>query len=271
MENKKSLLLALRGCKDILENVKLDRLQIRPKVMVMGEFWAAMTQSDGNYHIHRFLEEEGAEVIHQPLVNRLLLDLWELENLKLPKSSLQSKNTIDFKPVKSKILLKLAKGGIKTQFNLYAKAIGLKGYKLPDMEHLASLAKDYYNLDNNAGEGHLEVAHLLEALKDRLAHLVISIKPFGCMPSSGVSDGVQSLITARYPSANFLSVETSGEGSANFYSRVQMALFKAKEEAKEEYLKFKIPKDIPSRANRYNYYPKSSYISTAAKVLDSML
>jgi len=270
LENRKSLLLTLRSCRKILEAVELNRLQIRPKVMVMGEFWAAMTQSDGNYHIHRFLENEGAEVIHQPLVNRLLLDLWELENLKLPADTLQSDKTIDFKPVKSKIMLKLAKNGIKTQFNIYAKAIGLKGYKLPDMEHLASLAKDYYNLDNNAGEGYLEVAHLLEALKDKLAHLVISIKPFGCMPSSGVSDGVQSLITAKYPSANFLSVETSGEGSTNFYSRVQMALFKAKEEAKEEFLEFKNIKNIPSRVHNYRYFPKSRYISTACKLLDSI-
>jgi predicted nucleotide-binding protein (sugar kinase/HSP70/actin superfamily) len=54
------------------------------------------------------------------------------------------------------------------------------------------------------------------------------------MPSSGVSDGVQALVTARYPQANFLSVETSGEGAANFYSRVQMALFKAKEAKSKE-------------------------------------
>jgi len=49
------------------------------------------------------------------------------------------------------------------------------------------------------------------------------------MPSSAVSDGIQSLVLSHYPQANFLSIETSGEGAANFYSRVQMALFKAKE------------------------------------------
>ena len=29
----------------------------------MGEFWAAMTEGDGNYNLHRFLEAEGAECI----------------------------------------------------------------------------------------------------------------------------------------------------------------------------------------------------------------
>jgi hypothetical protein len=55
------------------------------------------------------------------------------------------------------------------------------------------------------------------------------------MPSSGVSDGVQSLITERYPEAIFGAVETSGDGAVNFYSRVQMFLFKAKLRAQAEF------------------------------------
>ena len=130
---------------------------------------------------------------------------------------------------------KQVKLAIKTHFSLYAKAIGLHDYEIPDMDKLATLSKDYYTLDCEGGEGHLEVAHLIESVKDNLSHLVISVKPFGCMPSSAVSDGVQSLVTNRFPSANFLAIETSGEGAANFYSRVQMALFKAKQLAKEEF------------------------------------
>jgi len=58
--------------------------------------------------------------------------------------------------------------------------------------------------------------------------MVISVKPFGCMPSSGVSDGIQSRIKALYPSVNYISVETSGDGEASVYSRIQMCIFKAK-------------------------------------------
>jgi hypothetical protein len=60
------------------------------------------------------------------------------------------------------------------------------------------------------------------------AHMTVSVKPFGCMPSAGVSDGVQSLITEKYPGTIFCAVETSGDGRVNFYSRVQMYMFKAK-------------------------------------------
>ncbi len=270
LSNKKSLLKTMLKCRKILDSVKLNRLQVKPKVMVMGEFWAAMTESDGNYHIHRFLEAEGAEVLNQPLINRILLNVWEAEYLRSIKEGVESKATLDFSLAKSKFMIFLAKHGIHAQFNLYAKAIGLNGYKLPNMEYLQKLSEQYYPLDSNGGEGHLEVAHLIESVQDRVAHLVISVKPFGCMPSSGVSDGIQSLITAKYPNANFLSVETSGEGGANFYSRIQMALFKAKEQAKEEFLEFKDIANVPSKIHSYKYVPKSRYIGTACRLLDSI-
>jgi hypothetical protein len=65
--------------------------------------------------------------------------------------------------------------------------------------------------------------------------MTLSVKPFGCMPSSGVSDGVQSVITELYPDAIFCPVETNGDGAVKFYSRVQMYLFKARQRAQEEF------------------------------------
>jgi DNA-binding transcriptional MerR regulator len=64
--------------------------------------------------------------------------------------------------------------------------------------------------------------------------MTLSVKPFGCMPSSSVSDGVQSFITELYPQAIFLPIETNGDGAVNVYSRVQMQLFKAKQLAQKE-------------------------------------
>ena len=55
------------------------------------------------------------------------------------------------------------------------------------------------------------------------------------MPSAGVSDGVQTAITEKFPGTIFCPVETSGDGRVNFYSRVQMYLFKGKQAAQAEY------------------------------------
>ena len=267
-----SLLRAMWRCRRILSEVKLNRLQPKPKVMVMGEFWAAMTEGDGNYNLYRFLEEEGAECIPQPIINRLMLSIWEAKQALDKESTLPENNTkrIDFAPAKTRLMIQAAKIAVKTHFTLYAKAIGLHDYSVPDMEALATLAKTYYTLECSGGEGHLEVAHLIEAVKHSLAHLVISVKPFGCMPSSGVSDGVQSLVTARFPQANFLAIETSGEGAANFYSRVQMALFKAKQSAKEEWESLEKPTHIPDKVHNYLYQPRNDRTGTAAALIASL-
>ena len=271
-EEKKNLTKALWNCRKILEKVELDRLQPKAKVLVMGEFWAAMTEGDGNYNLHRFLESEGAECIPQPVMNRLMLSIWEAER-KLQKKETLAVDTdkkVDFSNVKSRILIKLAKTAVKTHFSLYAKAIGLHDYEIPNMEKLAALSEEYYTLDCEGGEGHLEVAHLIESVKDNLSHLTISVKPFGCMPSSAVSDGVQSLVTSRFPEANFLAIETSGEGAANFYSRVQMALFKAKQSAKEEFEALNVPEVLPEKINNYLYQPHSAKAGSAAKLVESL-
>jgi len=271
-EEKSNLTKALWNCRKILEKVQLNRLQPKAKVLVMGEFWAAMTEGDGNYNLHRFLEAEGAECIPQPVMNRLMLSIWEAERKLHKKEELpiESDKKIDFSHVKSRLLIKLAKIAVKTYFTLYAKAIGLHDYEIPNMEKLAALSEEYYTLDCEGGEGHLEVAHLIESVKDNLSHLTISVKPFGCMPSSAVSDGVQSLVTNRFPSANFLSIETSGEGAANFYSRVQMALFKAKQLAKEEFEALIVPEYIPEKVHHYLYQPHNEKAGTAAKLIASL-
>ncbi len=271
-KKKTNLTLALWSCRKILSEVKLNRLQPKAKVLVMGEFWAAMTEGDGNYNLHRFLEAEGAECIPQPILNRLMLSIWEAERKLHKKEDLavETDKKIDFSNTKSRLMIKLAKTAVKTHFSIYAKAIGLHDYEIPNMEKLAILSEQYYTLDCEGGEGHLEVAHLIESVKDNLSHLTISVKPFGCMPSSAVSDGVQSLVTNRFPSANFLAIETSGEGAANFYSRVQMALFKAKQSAKEEFEALEIPEHIPEKVHNYLYQPHNDKAGSAAKLVASL-
>ena len=64
--------------------------------------------------------------------------------------------------------------------------------------------------------------------------MVVSLKPFGCLPSSQ-SDGVQSAVTSKYKDMIYLPIETSGEGEVDAHSRVQMALGEAKIKAKAEF------------------------------------
>jgi hypothetical protein len=81
----------------------------------------------------------------------------------------------------------------------------------------------------------MEVGKFILNVLHNKSHMTLSVKPFGCMPSSGVSDGVQSLITSKYPQSLFCAIETSGDGKVNVQSRVQMFLFKARLAAQKEY------------------------------------
>ena len=64
--------------------------------------------------------------------------------------------------------------------------------------------------------------------------MVLSVKPFGCMPSTQ-SDGAQVKVLSDYPESIFISVETSGDGEVNVKSRIQMKLFEAKKAAEREF------------------------------------
>jgi hypothetical protein len=123
---------------------------------------------------------------------------------------------------------------LRTAFQTFAHAGGFYGYHLPNMHEVAEVAAPYYNNDLRGGEGHMEVGKLILNVVKSKATMTLSVKPFGCMPSSGVSDGVQSLITEKFPGTIYCAVETNGDGAVNFQSRIQMYLFKARQAAQEE-------------------------------------
>lgn len=237
---RKQLLPALYRCRKELHGVKVDRTQVKPKVSIIGEFWAMTTEGDGNYQLQKFLESEGAEVEVQSVTGWILFLIWEgqydtRKRMNLREADSAIKGLKGKNPLKGLLMLQLADRTVRGMFYTYARAIGLHDYHLPDMDEIAEVAHSYYNNHVRGGEGHMEVGKLILNVKKRKVNMTISVKPFGCMPSSGVSDGVQSLITEIHPEAIFLPIETTGDGAINVYSRIQMMLFKAKQAAQKEF------------------------------------
>jgi DNA-binding transcriptional MerR regulator len=135
---------------------------------------------------------------------------------------------------KKKLMLAVADKAIRVVFQTVANALGLYDYHLADMDQVAEVSHAFYDNNLRGGEGHMEVGKLILNIAKTKVNMTLSVKPFGCMPSSSVSDGVQSLITEMYPEGLFLPIETNGDGAVNVYSRVQMQLFKAKQIAQRE-------------------------------------
>jgi predicted nucleotide-binding protein (sugar kinase/HSP70/actin superfamily) len=243
--NKKSILRALMKSKKLFEAVEVDRTIPKPKVAIIGEFWAMTTEGDGNYALQRFLEQEGAECDIQFVTAWILYNIWEVRFDTKNRALLRAhdggkyglKGMGEFGAFTRKVGLWAGDKALRAAFQTFAHAGGFYGYHLPDMDQVADVAAPYYNNDLRGGEGHMEVGKLILNVAKSKATMTLSVKPFGCMPSSSVSDGVQSLITERYPGSIYCAVETSGDGAVNFQSRVQMYLFKARQAALEEFEK----------------------------------
>jgi len=237
---RRSILLALRRCRNEFRKVEVNPLQPKPKVMIIGEFWAMTTEGAGNYHLQHFLEAEGAEVDVQPVSSWLLYMIWQNQRDTRRRLDLRAEDSAGKGLARRDgpgllRTLWVADRILRGWFHTFAKCIGLEHAHLPDMEEVAQLAQPYYDVELRGGEGHMEVGKLIQAVQQRKAHMVVSVKPFGCMPSSGVSDGIQSAVLAKLPEAIFCPVETTGDGAVNFQSRVLMYLFRARRVAKQEF------------------------------------
>jgi hypothetical protein len=78
-----------------------------------------------------------------------------------------------------------------------AKHMGGITHHLAPQAELADLAHPFYNQFARGGEGHLEVGKNVYYTMHKLCHMVLALKPFGCMPSSQ-SDGVQSAVINKF-------------------------------------------------------------------------
>jgi predicted nucleotide-binding protein (sugar kinase/HSP70/actin superfamily) len=130
--------------------------------------------------------------------------------------------------------LKIAEAIFKREYHRLVDALGPLGHHLADQYELQRIGHPFYNSRAGGGEGHLEVAKNIYYCNKDLAHMVLSVKPFGCMPSTQ-SDGAQAAVVSSFKDMIYLPIETSGEGEVNAHSRVQMALGEAKNKAKREF------------------------------------
>ncbi len=112
--------------------------------------------------------------------------------------------------------------------------LGGTAHHLVPQKELSRLAHPFYHQLARGGEGYMEVGKNVYYTVNHLCHMVLALKPFGCMPSTQ-SDGVQSRVVNKFKDMIFLPVETSGEGEVNAHSRVQMALAEAKAKARAEF------------------------------------
>ncbi len=240
------IMTVLREVRGRFAAIPIDRTRVKPIVKITGEFWAQTTEGDGNFNMFRFLEKEGAQVVVEPIgtwicylmhqVVQRYQDEKGLSEGAMPPPSWRFDMHVKINlGMRKKILqIKMAEHIFKREYNRIIEALGGIGHHLVDQYELQRLGHPYYNSRSAGGEGHLEVAKNIYYSNKGLAHMVLALKPFGCMPSTQ-SDGAQSAVMSHHKDMIFLPIETSGEGDVNAHSRVQMALGEAKAKTKLEF------------------------------------
>jgi predicted nucleotide-binding protein (sugar kinase/HSP70/actin superfamily) len=236
---------ALRKVGDNLRSVRIDRTRVKPIVKITGEFWAQTTEGDGNYRMFSFLEREGAQVLVEPIGTWIMYMIHQAKQANADKAGvtedeampaswrIDKRMAAELKARKKNATLSVAEAVFTREWNRLREALGNIPHELTDQYELQRIGHPMYNSRAGGGEGHLEVAKNIYYSNKDMCHMVLSLKPFGCMPSTQ-SDGVQSAVVNQYKDMIYLPVETSGEGEINAHSRVQMALGEAKVKAREE-------------------------------------
>jgi predicted nucleotide-binding protein (sugar kinase/HSP70/actin superfamily) len=242
----KDYLGALKSAKNKMDSIEVDRTKVKPVVKITGEFWAQLTEGDGNFHMFDFLEREGAQVLVEPIATWVAYLMYQAKAHAIAKWPVNRPHAHPkWHEVKKQFsnyigLHKKLWGigfGEKAWNFFYNRTIDNMGglaHRLVPQTELADLAHPFYNQFARGGEGHLEVGKNVFYTIHKRCHMVLALKPFGCMPSSQ-SDGVQSAVVNKFKDMIFLPIETSGEGEVNAHSRVQMALGEAKVKAKAEF------------------------------------
>src|SRR5215469_10987719 len=237
---------ALHTCRDRIDSIEVDRLRIKPLIKITGEFWAQTTEGDGNFNMFAFLEKEGAQVLVEPIATWIAYMMYVArEGAKARADAQAPYRDPKWYELKKQAVNRLAlfkkTGGLSagsvmwTYF--YHRTIHHMGdtvHRLVPQREVSRLAHPFYHQLARGGEGFMEVGKNVYYTVNHLCHMVLALKPFGCMPSTQ-SDGVQSRVVNKYKDMIFLPIETSGEGEVNAHSRVQMALAEAKAKSRAEF------------------------------------
>lgn len=211
LEQRQGVLQTLRQTARELRGLERAPARALPRVLLVGEPWTTLTRGAPSFDVAIRLEVLGAEVKTPRAIDWLRYLAWQ--------QARSSRATEEERTAAARASSRLA-----ARWAAFARAVGLHE-PLEDLDRLASLAARWYPPEVLGGSAHLELGRALAAAEDRTAHLVLSLKPFGCLPSSALSDGVLGPLLNQTPGGPaFLALETTGDAHATVDSRLELAL-----------------------------------------------
>jgi predicted nucleotide-binding protein (sugar kinase/HSP70/actin superfamily) len=212
---------ALREIFKKFEAIEVDRLRPKPIVKITGEFYLQTIEGDPNYNIHRWLEQEGAEVYPAPIA------VWLDYLIRVHIQKIQ-----EYVGVDPRARYKLAKAHaaqwlLRWTYNRLRSALGNLPHELPDQYELRKLAAPYFHHRMSGGEGDMLIGKALWAHIHKKAHMICELSPYACLPNT-MSIGAMAGVTGKYPDLLYAPIEIKGDAEVHALSRCQMVLTEAR-------------------------------------------
>ena len=219
---------ALREVKKKWDAIEVDRLRVKPKVKITGEFWLQTHEGDGNYNIKRWLEGEGAEVLAPPVA--IWLDYW----MRFYVGEFEDRRQTDRYALLKIRALKTLQWIFRATYNRLRKSLGFLPNELPDQYELKKLAAPFYHHRLSGGEGDMLIAKALYAYHHKTAHMICELNPYSCLPNT-MSVGAMPNVLGRHPDLLYAPIEIKGDAEVHALSRCLMILTEAKIRAQKEF------------------------------------
>jgi predicted nucleotide-binding protein (sugar kinase/HSP70/actin superfamily) len=219
---------ALREIHGKFAAIEVDRLQVKPRVKITGEFYLQTVEGDPNYNIHRWLEAEGAEVYPAAIA------VWMDYLLRLELQRFEDYSGIE-RGARFKLGMgRLAQLAYRWNYNRLRRAMGNVPHELPRQSELRGLAAPYFNSRLDGGEGDMLVGKALWAHQRRKAHMICELSPYACMPNT-MSVGAMAGVLGKHPGLLYAPLEIKGDAEVHALSRCQMILTEATKRAQQEF------------------------------------
>ncbi len=219
---------AMREVRGKFAEIEVDRLRVKPKVKITGEFYLQTVEGDPNYNIHRWLEAEGAEVYPAAIT------IWMDYLLRLGLQRFEDYSGIE-KHARLKLGLgRLAQGIYRLTVSRLRRAMGNLPHETPSQFELRRLAAPYFHRNLDGGEGDMLVGKTLWSYHKKKAHMICELSPYSCMPNT-MSIGAMAGVIGKYPEILYAPLEIKGDAEVHALSRCQMILTEAKKRAQREF------------------------------------
>lgn len=196
------------------DSLPLADVPRRPRVGVVGEILVKF-QPDANNHVVDLIEAEGCEVAVPGLTGFLLNGLataqWELDTYGVGAGGVSKKRAAVWFIEQVQAPARAALAACGGKFDVEAP-----------IRVLAEKASHVVSLGNQAGEGWLLTAEMIELIEHGVPNIVCC-QPFACLPNHVVGKGMFREMRRRYPQANIVAVDYDpGASEVNQLNRIKL-------------------------------------------------